>query len=177
MEFVKKYYAMGIVLGVFLWALYQVASYRMQESPPGVTILRIGHWQLETGVRDGFNELAKEYQKLHPNVRIIQDAIPESVYGQWMSTQFLAGTMSDIVEMGLGLPYQVLLSYYNRYWRSDHAIRQPSQSLQQGDRTGEHAVARDLPGRDDHRLQSRDAGIHDSAALRFATVCSTTRIF
>ena len=115
MDFFKKYYALGIVIAVFLWALYQVASYRMQENPPGTITLRIGHWQLETGVRDGFNELAKEYQKLHPNVRIVQDAIPESVYGQWMSTQFLGGTMSDMVEMGLGLPYQVLLSYYNRY--------------------------------------------------------------
>ncbi|OGV72157.1 MAG: hypothetical protein A3K18_21130 [Lentisphaerae bacterium RIFOXYA12_64_32] len=115
MNFVKKYYALGVVLAVFLWALYEVASYRIKESPIGTTTLRIGHWQLETGVRDGFVELAGEYQKLHPNVRILQDAIPEGVYGTWMSTQFLGGTMSDMVEMGLGLPYQVILSYYNRY--------------------------------------------------------------
>ncbi|MFA6291668.1 MAG: extracellular solute-binding protein [Victivallales bacterium] len=114
LEFLKRYYSLIIVLVVYVIALGSVAFYRYNETPPGTIVLRIGHWQLETGVRDGLNEMAKEYQKTHPNVRIIQDAIPEGTYGQWLSTQIMAGTAPDLLEIGM-VPYQVTLSFYNRY--------------------------------------------------------------
>jgi len=91
-----------------------VVAYRVTESPPGTITLRLGHWQLETGVRDGLNEMAREYQKINPRVRIIQDAVPESVYGQWLSTQVMGGTAPDLLEVGM-VPYQIALAYYNRY--------------------------------------------------------------
>ncbi len=99
---------------VYVWALISVALYKYNEEPPGTIVLRISHWQLEAGVRDGINELAKEYQKTHPNVIILQEAIPEGTYGQWLSTQIMSGTAPDIIEMGM-IPYQVMLAYYNRY--------------------------------------------------------------
>lgn len=114
LEFLKRYYSLIIILIVYAFALASVALYRYNETPPGTIVLRIGHWQLETGVRDGLNELAKDYQKTHPNVRIIQDAIPEGTYGQWLSTQIMAGTAPDLLEIGF-VPYQVMLSFYNRY--------------------------------------------------------------
>ncbi|HCE45066.1 MAG TPA: hypothetical protein DET40_16115 [Lentisphaeria bacterium] len=113
-EFLRKYHALIIIMVVYVWALISVALYRYNEAPPGTITLRISHWQLETGVRDGINELAKEYQKTHPNVRILQEAIPEGTYGQWLSTQIMSGTAPDIIEMGM-IPYQVMLAYYNRY--------------------------------------------------------------
>jgi raffinose/stachyose/melibiose transport system substrate-binding protein len=114
LEFLKRYYSLIIILIVYVFALVSVAMYRYNETPPGTIILRIGHWQLETGVRDGLNELARDYQKTHPNVRIIQDAIPENTYGQWLSTQIMAGTAPDLLEIGM-VPYQVMLAFYNRY--------------------------------------------------------------
>ncbi len=99
---------------VYAWALVSVAFYRYAEEPPGTITLRLCHWQLEAGVRDGINMMAQEYQKLHPNVRVIQEAIPEGTYGQWLSTQIMSGTAPDLIEMGK-LPYQVLIAYYNRY--------------------------------------------------------------
>ena len=114
LEFLKRYYSLIIVLVVYAMSLASVALYRYNETPPGTIVLRIGHWQLETGVRDGLNELAKDYQKSHPNVRIIQDAVPEGIYGQWLSTQIMAGTAPDLLEIGM-VPYQVMLSFYNRY--------------------------------------------------------------
>jgi len=113
-EFLKKYHALIIIMAVYVWALVSVALYRYEEAPPGTITLRISHWQLESGVRDGINEMAKEYQKTHPNVRILQEAIPEGTYGQWLSTQIMSGTAPDIIEMGF-IPYQVLIAYYNRY--------------------------------------------------------------
>ncbi len=114
-EKLKRYQALLVIAVVFGVSLFKVVTYRAAQEPPGVIILRIGHWQLESGVRDGFIELAKEYQKLHPNVRVVQDAIPESVYGQWSTTQFIGGTAPDMMEMGLGVPYQQVLAFYNRY--------------------------------------------------------------
>ena len=38
------------------------------------------------------DEMAREYRKTHPNVVIVQDAIPEGTYGQWVSTQLMGGT-------------------------------------------------------------------------------------
>ncbi len=113
-NFIRKFYALLVVLGVFACALLSVVSYRTRENPPGTIVLRFGHWQLESGVRDAINEMAREYGKLHPNVRIIQDAVPDTVYGQWLSTQFMGETAPDIVQIG-NLPFQQMIGYFNRY--------------------------------------------------------------
>ncbi|MCG3147363.1 MAG: hypothetical protein PCFJNLEI_00802 [Verrucomicrobiae bacterium] len=108
--------ALLVVAGAYVWAVIVIGSHRVKESPPGMITLRIGHWQLESGVRDAFNELAAEYQKLHPNVRVVQDAIPESTYGQWVTTQLMGGTAPDLMQVGLGLPGPVWLGYFKRYF-------------------------------------------------------------
>jgi len=107
-----------LVVGLaYLWSAVAIFSYRAQQVPPGTTVtLRIGHWQLEAGVRDGFNALAAEYQKLHPEVYIVQDAVPESTYGQWLTTQVMGGTASDIIECGMLPSAALLLSYHSRYF-------------------------------------------------------------
>ena len=111
-----KWFAPAVILLAFAWAAVTVAVYVLRGGrDDGLITLRIGHWQLEPGVRVGLNEMAAEYQKTHPRVRIIQEAIPEGVYGQWSSTQFMGGTAPDIIEMGLGLPPAITVSYYNRY--------------------------------------------------------------
>jgi raffinose/stachyose/melibiose transport system substrate-binding protein len=108
--------ALLVVAGAYVWSVAVIASYRAKESPPGTITLRIGHWQLESGVRQAFHELAAEYQKLHPNVRVVQDAIPETTYGQWVTTQLMGGTAPDIMEVGLGLPGAIWLGYFKRYF-------------------------------------------------------------
>ena len=113
----KTHYPLLVVGTTFLWSAVAIVSYRKQIEPPGVTtVLRIGHWQLEAGVRDAFDRMAVEYRKLHPEVLIMQDAIPEGTYSQWMTTQLMGGTASDMIEVGGGVPYNVLLGFYNRYF-------------------------------------------------------------
>lgn len=91
-----------------------------REAPADVTVLRIAHWQLESGVRDGLNELAQDYARHRtakgmPPVRIVQEAIPEGTYGTWVSTQLIGGTAPDILEIGK-LPSNLLLAYLKRYF-------------------------------------------------------------
>lgn len=115
-RFVRTYFALIVVISVFAWASGAILVYRNRLAPPGATVLRIGHWQLEASVRDAINEMAKRYRESHPNVYIIQDAIPEGVYGQWASTQLMGGTAPDMVQVGSMLPANIWLSYYNRYF-------------------------------------------------------------
>lgn len=114
--FVRTYFALLVVFAVFLWSAWVIATYRAQQTPPGSTVIRLGHWQLEASVREGIDEMAREYQKTHPNVVIVQDAIPEGTYGQWVSTQLMGGTAPDIMQVGAMLPGNIWLSYYNRYF-------------------------------------------------------------
>jgi raffinose/stachyose/melibiose transport system substrate-binding protein len=116
MSFLKKFYPLLAITAVVIWALIAIALRRAEEAPPGTIVLRIGHWQLEASVRDAINIMAEDYRKLHPNVHIVQDAIPEMVYGQWTTTQLMGGTAPDLLEVGLGvLPRHLWLQYYNRY--------------------------------------------------------------
>jgi raffinose/stachyose/melibiose transport system substrate-binding protein len=104
-----------VVPAVFVWACATVAARRAAEAPPGTITLRIGHWQLETGVREALDAMARDYRQLHPNVRIVQDAIPDLTYGQWTTTQLMGGTAPDLMQIGK-LPYPLLVQYFNRYY-------------------------------------------------------------
>ena len=77
--------------------------------------IRIAHWSLEPGARDGLNFMAAEYHKLYPNVRVVQEAIPEATYGQWFTTQMVGGTPADLMRDGM-VAYPLLVSYYMRYF-------------------------------------------------------------
>ena len=116
MAWLKKYYPLLAIALAVSGSLVTIALRRAEEAPPGAIVLRIGHWQLEASVRDAINIMAEDYRKLHPNVHIVQDAIPEMVYGQWTTTQLMGGTAPDLLEVGLGvLPRHLWLQYYNRY--------------------------------------------------------------
>ena len=116
-RFIKQYYALMVVVGAFAWSAIAIASYRAAQAPRDAIVIRLGHWQLEASVRDAIEEMAKEYrQKVNPNIYVVQDAIPEGRYGQWVSTQLMGGTAPDIMQVGNFLPYPVWLAYYNRYF-------------------------------------------------------------
>ena len=117
LRFIKNWYALMVVVGAFAWSALAIVSYRAEETPKGAIIIRLGHWQLEASVRDAIDEMAKLYrEKVNPNVYVVQDAIPEGLYGQWVSTQLMGGTAPDIMQVGNFLPGPVWLAYYNRYF-------------------------------------------------------------
>lgn len=62
--------------------------------------IRFTHWQIEAGPREAFDALVKRYEELNPHVRVEQAAVPGNVYNQWLRTQLIGGTASDIIEFG-----------------------------------------------------------------------------
>ncbi|EIQ01462.1 ABC-type sugar transport system, periplasmic component [Opitutaceae bacterium TAV1] len=89
-----------LLAGCFLFALVRVMSRSRDERADGREVIRFAHWQLESGLRTAFDALAREYEKLHPEVRVEQLAIPERTYTQWLQTQLIGGTATDLIELG-----------------------------------------------------------------------------
>ncbi|MCZ7591684.1 MAG: ABC transporter substrate-binding protein [Kiritimatiellae bacterium] len=115
--FLRSYFAIVVVGATFIWSAVAIVSHRSAGVPPGAIIIRLGHWQLEASVREAVDKMAKEYrEKINPNVYLIQDAIPEGTYGQWVSTQLMGGTAPDILQVGAMLPGNIWLSYYQRFF-------------------------------------------------------------
>lgn len=113
---IKNSMAAIALVGAFLWSALFIFTTREKEYPPGAIVLRIGHWQLEPGFRDALYEIIRDYEALHPNVRIVVDNIPESIYGQWITTQLMGSTAPDIIEIGMGLPGPTWINYMSRYF-------------------------------------------------------------
>ena len=92
--------AVGLaLLGLcFLVSLVRVASLQKMERDPERTLLRIVHSHLELGVREAFEEVISRYQEMHPNVEIVQMAVPERIYKVWLDTKLFAGNVPEIVQ-------------------------------------------------------------------------------
>lgn len=109
-------FSLLVVAGIFAWSIVSIATRRIEQSPPGAIILHIGHWQLEPAVREAFDELARDYQReVNPNVRIVQAAIPDPMYGQWAATQMMGGTAPDLIELWKGLTRPMWVALINRH--------------------------------------------------------------
>ena len=90
-----------IVIGVaFCMSMARVMSIHKELFDPEETILRISHWQLELGYRGALQAVIDEYEKLNPQVRVIQIPVTEKVYGQWLNTHLISGTAPDLAEIG-----------------------------------------------------------------------------
>jgi raffinose/stachyose/melibiose transport system substrate-binding protein len=117
LHILRRWSAIIVVAGAFVWSAVVIAVRRAPMLDPETITIRIGHWQLEPQVRESFDELAREYQRtVNPRVRIVQDIIPETTYGQWACTQLMGGTAPDIVEIWKALPHSVWVSYLQRYF-------------------------------------------------------------
>ncbi len=75
-------------------------------------VIRVAHWQLESGIREAIDTLARDYERLHPNVRIEQTPIPERIYPSWLKTQLVGGTAPDVIQVGKGSNDETLARYF-----------------------------------------------------------------
>ncbi|MBS0632717.1 MAG: extracellular solute-binding protein [Verrucomicrobia bacterium] len=101
-----------LLLVAFLLAAWRLATHTVQERDARRVTLRFAHWQMEPGIREALDVLARDYERLHPDVRVEQMLIPESIYVSWATTHVAGGSAPDLVEIGRG----ILGNEYYRYF-------------------------------------------------------------
>jgi len=96
----------AVALGRILWPTERGST------GADVVTIRIAHWQLESGVREALDAIGREYEKLHPDVRIQQIPIPERIYPNWLITQLIGGTAPDIIQIGIGITEERIARFF-----------------------------------------------------------------
>jgi raffinose/stachyose/melibiose transport system substrate-binding protein len=91
-----------VSFSVSLWRVYEVQEVEQAE---GVATIRVVHWQLEAGFREAFADIARRFEKVYleetgEKVRVVQNAISERVYKQYVQTQGIGKTLPDLVQLG-----------------------------------------------------------------------------
>jgi raffinose/stachyose/melibiose transport system substrate-binding protein len=95
-----------------LFCAWQALRPLGKPSADGRITIRFGHWQLEPGIRTAFEQLIRDYEALHPNIRVEQITVPGRMYRQWGSTQLIGGTAPDLVQIGLGVQGGFFYDYF-----------------------------------------------------------------
>ncbi|PTX97571.1 ABC transporter substrate-binding protein [Verrucomicrobia bacterium LW23] len=108
------------LLGIcFLIATWRIIARSEVASDPSLITIRMSHWQLEAGVRDGLDVVAREYEKIcaarGQKVRVEQIPVPEQVYANWFITQLVGGTAPDLVEIGKGSSDERLARFFQPF--------------------------------------------------------------
>jgi raffinose/stachyose/melibiose transport system substrate-binding protein len=105
---------LGLLATVFLLAAGRVLTRPSASgaADDGRIVLRFAHWQLESGLRDALDELAREYEASHPHVRIEQVPVPNRTYAQWLQTRLIGDTATDIIQLPRSLEDETLARYF-----------------------------------------------------------------
>lgn len=121
---------LGLVLAaVFFGASAWHVLFRPDaENETDRVTLRIGHWLMHAGMRESFDEAIQDYERLHPEVRIEQIAVPLRTWNAWVRTQLTGGTAPDITGQ-LGLDEAMLSRHFHPL---DRRLDQPNPHNQGG---------------------------------------------
>jgi ABC-type glycerol-3-phosphate transport system substrate-binding protein len=108
-------FGLGLLVAVFVLSTVRVVTRPIRsslEEADGRVVLRFSHWQLESGLRDAMEELAREYEILHPNVRVEQMPVPNRIYAQWLKTRLIGETAPDIVQLPRAVDDETLARHF-----------------------------------------------------------------
>jgi raffinose/stachyose/melibiose transport system substrate-binding protein len=105
----------GLLALCFIISVGRIAWMRMSrtaEDGSEIVQIRLAHWQLEGGVREALDEMARLYMEQNPGVFIRQIPIPERIYRNWLLTQLVGGTAPDIIQVGIGITPERLARFF-----------------------------------------------------------------
>ena len=95
-----NYIGLGLVAIAYIGAVLNMLKVKREEEWSGKKVIRICHWQLEGGFREGINYVIDEFEKLHPDCKVVQLPMYDRAYAQFINTQLIGGTAPDIIELG-----------------------------------------------------------------------------
>ncbi|WFB35581.1 extracellular solute-binding protein [Kiritimatiellota bacterium B12222] len=104
---------LAVLLVCYVGAIWNVVKAKRQEERADV--IRIVHWQLELGVRDGLQAMIDKFEIYKAEqgqaVEVVQIPIPERAYNQYVTTQLIGGTAPDMIQIGF-FPMEYLGRYF-----------------------------------------------------------------
>ncbi len=105
MRFNLSWLAALLLAGSFIYSAIQV--FRVSRMPGAGykdNVIRVIHWQLEPGYREGLQWAIDEYNNLphvkEAGIRVEQQGVTQKVYGQFMNIHMIGGTGPDIAQNG-----------------------------------------------------------------------------
>lgn len=88
----------GTYIMSIVWVIFITLSDNGTKSKTNQKIIRLAHNMAEENTQQAFRDLAETYQKQHPDVTVVIQAIPLGAYQQWVTTQCIGQTAPDIVQ-------------------------------------------------------------------------------
>jgi raffinose/stachyose/melibiose transport system substrate-binding protein len=127
---VKKTSVSNLIAGLMLSGAFLASAWHVlisdhagDSSGNQTVVIRFAHWQIESGLRNALDALAREYETLHPDVRVEQVAVPNRTYPQWMKTQLIGGTAPDLIELSRTLDDGAIARFFRPI---THEVDQPN---------------------------------------------------
>lgn len=105
----------GLALAAVTFAATAIWAVRLhwRRNQPEGAVLRIAHANSFHTIKAGFDRVAREYERLHPGVRIEQILVPQRSYISWLRTRLAGGIAPDIVEMNGALRNEDHVLYFH----------------------------------------------------------------
>ena len=91
-----------IMVGAFSLCSFWVLRPRLPVSTAAgepASVIRVTHTLTDDGVRRALDAAVARYEKLHPDRRVVIQAVPARTYEQWTNTQAIGGTLPDIIQV------------------------------------------------------------------------------
>jgi len=104
----------AVVGALFLFTALRVLLPRPGSLPgeDGVRVVRFAHYRLEEPIIRALDQLARDYERSHPGVRIEQIAVPLRGWRAWLNAQLVGGTAPDLVYL-----FALQTEMYPRYFQ------------------------------------------------------------
>lgn len=91
-----RFLPLAVLVSVVTASFWHVLSRHRADQDRDVVTLRVGHWLLQSGMREAFDAAAADYMRLHPGVVVQQNPVPIRTWPAWLRTQLVGGTAPDI---------------------------------------------------------------------------------
>jgi len=102
----------ALVAVAYAGAIWNMLRTTHEEQWTDRKVIRICHWQLESGFREGIDCAIREFEKRFPDTKVVQLPIYERAYKQFIQTQLIGGTAPDLIERGMDVDDNVVPRYY-----------------------------------------------------------------
>ena len=101
-RFWKQSLGIVAVIAAYLISGIHVANVAVSESErlsDERRVIRIAHSLSDRRVIRAFRRIADDYERMHPDVKVSVQSIPQRAYEQWVTTQLMGGTAPDLVQV------------------------------------------------------------------------------